>query len=78
VTTLVDPGREISRVFAAGKGLVALVRPDGYLGYRGRLDQHGELASYLARVFAMRLREENMGAVRSANPGGDPVVPEVP
>jgi 2-polyprenyl-6-methoxyphenol hydroxylase-like FAD-dependent oxidoreductase len=78
VTTLVDPGREISRVFAAGKGLVALVRPDGYLGYRGRLDQHGELASYLARVFAMRLREEDIGAVPSANPGGDPVVPEVP
>ena len=37
VTALLDPAREVSRVFAAGKGLVALVRPDGYLGYRGRL-----------------------------------------
>src|SRR5215210_7620515 len=57
VTALLDPIRQVSRVFAAGKGLVALVRPDGYLGYRGRPDQPGELASYLARVFAMRLRE---------------------
>jgi hypothetical protein len=56
-TTLLDPSREVSRVFAAGQGLVALVRPDGYLGYRGRPDQPGELASYLARVFAMQLRE---------------------
>ncbi len=57
VTALLDPAREVSRIFAAGKGLVALVRPDGYLGYRGRPDQPGELASYLARVFAMHLRE---------------------
>jgi hypothetical protein len=61
VTALLDPAREVSRVFAAGKGLAALVRPDGYLGYRGRLDQPGELASYLARVFAMQLREAQAG-----------------
>ena len=57
VTTLLDPSHEVSRLFAANRGLVALVRPDGYLGYRGRPDQPGELASYLARVFAMQLRE---------------------
>ena len=45
VTTLLDPSREVSRVFAANRGLVALVRPDGYLGYRGCPDQPGELAS---------------------------------
>jgi 2-polyprenyl-6-methoxyphenol hydroxylase-like FAD-dependent oxidoreductase len=64
VTALLDPARQVSRVFAAGKGLVALVRPDGYLGYRGRLDQRGELASYLARVFAMQLREVQTGSAR--------------
>jgi hypothetical protein len=57
VTTLLDPSHQVSRLFAADSGLVALVRPDGYLGYRGRPDQPGELASYLARVFAMQLRE---------------------
>jgi 2-polyprenyl-6-methoxyphenol hydroxylase-like FAD-dependent oxidoreductase len=63
-TALLDPAHEVSRVFAARKGLVALVRPDGYLGYRGRLDQPGELASYLARVFAMQLREAQTGSTR--------------
>jgi hypothetical protein len=43
---------------------VALVRPDGYLGYRGRPDQPGELASYLARVFAMQLREAQIDSAR--------------
>jgi hypothetical protein len=56
-TVLLDPAHKVADVFGARQGLVALVRPDGYLGYRGRLDQQGELASYLARVFAMRLRE---------------------
>jgi hypothetical protein len=64
VTALLDPAHQVSRVFAAGKGLVALVRPDGYLGYRGRLDQPGELASYLARVFAMQLREAQTDSTR--------------
>jgi 2-polyprenyl-6-methoxyphenol hydroxylase-like FAD-dependent oxidoreductase len=64
VTALLDPDREVSQVFAAGKGLAALVRPDGYLGYRGRPDQLGELASYLARVFAMQLREAQAGSAR--------------
>ena len=36
--------------------MAALVRPDGYLGYRGRVAQSGDLAAYLARVFAMRIR----------------------
>jgi 2-polyprenyl-6-methoxyphenol hydroxylase-like FAD-dependent oxidoreductase len=52
---LVDPIGEASRAFGARDGLVALVRPDGYLGYRGRPDQPLELASYLARIFALRL-----------------------
>ena len=60
---LLDPAREVANIFGARQGLVALVRPDGYLGYRGRLDQPGELASYLARVFAMRLREAEIGPI---------------
>ena len=55
VAALLDAVGELSRLFDAGDGLAALVRPDGYLGYRGRPDQVGELVSYLARVFAMRL-----------------------
>ena len=66
VRALLDPDREVSRVFGAREGLVALVRPDGYLGYRGRLDQPGELASYLARVFAMQLRDVQTGSARLA------------
>jgi hypothetical protein len=46
---------------------VALIRPDGYLGYRGMVDRPGELVSYLARVFAMRLREP--ASVTQSRPG---------
>jgi hypothetical protein len=56
VPVLLDPIGELGRSFGAQDGLAALVRPDGYLGYRGRPAQHLELASYLARSFAMRLR----------------------
>jgi hypothetical protein len=61
--TLLDPTRTVAHIFGARQALVALVRPDGYLGHRGRLDQPGELASYLARVFAMRLREAEIGPI---------------
>lgn len=52
---LIDVVGELTRLLAADGGLAVLIRPDGYLGYRGRPDQQLELASYLARVFAMRL-----------------------
>ncbi|MGH2617647.1 MAG: FAD-dependent monooxygenase [Thermomicrobiales bacterium] len=55
VPALLDPSRVVARTFGADQGLVALVRPDDYLGYRGRPGQQGELASYLARVFAMQM-----------------------
>jgi hypothetical protein len=56
IPSAIDRSGDVAVLFGARDGLVALVRPDGYLGYRGRPDQAGELASYLARVFAMRLR----------------------
>ncbi len=56
VPSALDRSEKMAALFGAREGLVALVRPDGYLGYRGRPDQAGELASYLARVCAMRLR----------------------
>lgn len=54
---LIDRRGDIGRIFKARDGLVALIRPDGYLGYRGLPHQSGALASYLARVFALRMRE---------------------
>ena len=54
---LLDPTGEVGRILAENEGVIALVRPDGYLGYLGAPDQPGELVSYLARVFAMRMRE---------------------
>jgi 2-polyprenyl-6-methoxyphenol hydroxylase-like FAD-dependent oxidoreductase len=64
---LLDPIGEATRLFSPDQGAVALIRPDGYLGYRGMVDRPGELASYLARVFAMRLREP--ASVTQSRPG---------
>ena len=55
LTSLADTSGEMAKRFGAEEGVAALVRPDGYLGYRGPLDGAGPLASYLARVFAMRI-----------------------
>jgi 2-polyprenyl-6-methoxyphenol hydroxylase-like FAD-dependent oxidoreductase len=57
VTTQLDPQGEAAARFGVGAGLAALIRPDGYLGYRGALEEAGALVSYLARVFAMRMVE---------------------
>jgi 2-polyprenyl-6-methoxyphenol hydroxylase-like FAD-dependent oxidoreductase len=65
VPVLIGSVGEVERVFGAREGLVALVRPDGYLAYRGRPEQAGELAAYLARVFAMRMRGVGALAVES-------------
>ncbi|MBW3632057.1 MAG: FAD-dependent monooxygenase, partial [Chloroflexi bacterium] len=61
-TALLDPSGEVARTFGVRDGLVMLVRPDGYLGYRGRPDQSGDLASYLARIFSMRIREAEIAS----------------
>lgn len=52
---LLDPTGALHRAFGARDGLAVLIRPDGYLGYRGQSEQEMELASYLARVFAMQV-----------------------
>lgn len=59
---LSDVTGEALRQFGPHGGQVLLVRPDGYLGFRGDVEQPGELASYLARVFAMQLREPTPSA----------------
>jgi 2-polyprenyl-6-methoxyphenol hydroxylase-like FAD-dependent oxidoreductase len=62
-SALHDPDGEVPRTFGARNELVMLVRPDGYLGYRGRpADQAGDLASYLARIFSMRIREAEIAS----------------
>ncbi|MCA9862228.1 MAG: FAD-dependent monooxygenase [Thermomicrobiales bacterium] len=53
--TLLDAQQALATCFGASAGLAALIRPDGYLGYRGALEDAGAFASYLARVFAMRM-----------------------
>jgi len=55
LTTLLDAQGQVTTRFGASAGLAALIRPDGYLGYRGALEDAGALTSYLARVFAMRM-----------------------
>ena len=57
--TLLDPAGTLHHEFGARNGLVALIRPDGYLGYRGQPGQEMELASYLARVYSMRVMGDN-------------------
>ena len=52
---VLDASGGMARRFAGREGLVALSRPDGYLCYRGTPDHDGALASYLARVFALRM-----------------------
>ena len=56
-SALHDSDGEVTRTLGARNRLVTLVRPNGYLGYRGRPGQAADLASYLARIFSMRIRE---------------------
>lgn len=57
VSTFLDAQGEVTKHFGAAAGLALLVRPDGYVGYRGALEDQGAFVSYLARVFAMRIVE---------------------
>jgi hypothetical protein len=54
-TLMLDPTGGFCRDAAGQPGQALLVRPDGYLGYRGRIDRPGDIAAYLARIFAMRI-----------------------
>jgi 2-polyprenyl-6-methoxyphenol hydroxylase-like FAD-dependent oxidoreductase len=61
---LIDRGGAVASTFSPRSGLVVLIRPDGYLGYRGSPHEAGALASYLARVFAMRMGRKVAGSAR--------------
>ena len=50
-STLPDPDGEIHRQYAARAGTLCLVRPDGYLGFRGEAGDVERLRRYLERVF---------------------------
>ncbi|MET0864016.1 MAG: FAD-dependent monooxygenase [Nakamurella sp.] len=43
---VVDPDNRIARRYGVRSGDVILVRPDGYVGYVGRLEDSGELENY--------------------------------
>jgi 2-polyprenyl-6-methoxyphenol hydroxylase-like FAD-dependent oxidoreductase len=49
-----DPGGSVRRLFAARESMVAVVRPDGYLGYRGRPASWDGLRAYLDRYLVSR------------------------
>ena len=50
---LLDPGRRLHEAYGAGgEGLLCLVRPDGYLGFRGRPRDEIRLIGYLKEVFS--------------------------
>jgi 3-(3-hydroxy-phenyl)propionate hydroxylase len=54
VTPASDPGGVLRRRYAAERGALVLVRPDGYVGFRGDPSAEPALMDYLARVFAPR------------------------
>ena len=57
IPVLVDVTGGVERMLGGERGAIALVRPDGYLGFRGEPGEPGDLASYLARIFAMSIAE---------------------
>lgn len=52
ITPARDPDGALRRRYAAGRGALVLVRPDGYIGFRGELSAGAALGRYLARIFA--------------------------
>jgi 4,5-epoxidase len=46
----VDPGGTLTRKYGAQRGALILVRPDGYIGFRGARDDWDALRGYLARL----------------------------
>ncbi len=52
VPTLVDADGAFARAYAAEPGAVVVIRPDGYVGYRGDATDRGSLTAWLAGTFA--------------------------
>jgi len=53
-TPVHDPEGALHRRYNAADGRVFLIRPDGYIGFRGRLGDFGALEAHLARMFLVR------------------------
>lgn len=47
-----DPEGSLHRRYGAEAGALYLVRPDGYIGYRDREANLGEIRRYLGKVFS--------------------------
>jgi 2-polyprenyl-6-methoxyphenol hydroxylase-like FAD-dependent oxidoreductase len=47
-----DPDRTLHRLYGAHEARLYLVRPDGYIAFRGGLDSSDELHAYLGAIFA--------------------------
>lgn len=65
ITAARDPGAALRRRYGAERGALVLVRPDGYIGFRGDLSAAEGLRRHLARIFA-----DGPGRAKVAAAGG--------
>ena len=64
--TLLDSGHELHRIYGADPGALYLVRPDGYIGFRGAVTGEKALLDYVHRVFGQAMAHRVDGALRAA------------
>ena len=65
-TTLLDPAGVAHRIYHAAEPCLCLVRPDGYVGFRGRPEAAPALLQYLQRVFVPALASQPAAQARAA------------
>jgi hypothetical protein len=49
---LPDSDGRLRSMFGVASGAIVLIRPDGYIGFRGRADDETALKTYLSSTFA--------------------------
>ena len=54
---LLDPQRALHTQYGAGDSAIYLIRPDGYIGFRGQPAAEGPVMDYLGKVLAIRAAE---------------------